>query len=225
MEDKINDSWLEINSGGALPVMSISENLVSNRIWFTADSHFMHRNIIRLCNRPYSTLEAMEEDMVRRWNLVVKEKDLVFFLGDFSMNMIAHKIFFPKLVFGKMVFIVGNHEKKNKLMANILSLNMSEKISVFNDLILRYKDLSFFLTHRPINARLDMPTLCGHVHEKWKYMGLGSIISEGAPESRSFKSIKLRAPVLNVGVDQFDFCPVSLNSILAEFDFKDDVSC
>ena len=36
--------------------------------FFTSDQHLGHKNIIRLCNRPFKTLEEMKNVLVERWN-------------------------------------------------------------------------------------------------------------------------------------------------------------
>jgi len=51
--------------------------------WWTSDYHFSHFNIIRYCNRPFKTVEEMNETIIRKHNERVKPKDTVFFLGDF----------------------------------------------------------------------------------------------------------------------------------------------
>ena len=53
-----------------------------DKVWFTSDLHFHHRNICRYCNRPYNSLEEMHEALITNWNSVVKEDDTVFLLGD-----------------------------------------------------------------------------------------------------------------------------------------------
>lgn len=54
-------------------------------IYFTSDHHFWHENIISYCKRPFASVEEMNEKMVQYWNDVVKDKDEVYYLGDFSM--------------------------------------------------------------------------------------------------------------------------------------------
>ena len=34
-------------------------------VWFTSDTHFWHGNIIRFCNRPFETIEKMNEELIR----------------------------------------------------------------------------------------------------------------------------------------------------------------
>ena len=35
-------------------------------VWFTSDTHFHHENIIRFCNRPFGSIEEMNDELVRR---------------------------------------------------------------------------------------------------------------------------------------------------------------
>ncbi len=79
-------------------------------IWFTADTHFGHSNIIKYCNRPFDSIEEMDEELIRRWNAVVDQRDTVYHLGDFS---ITHDMKRNKIVDrlnGKIFFVPGSHD-------------------------------------------------------------------------------------------------------------------
>lgn len=50
--------------------------LLAMKIFVTADTHFLHGNIIAYCGRPF-TSETMTDELVDRWNAVVGKDDLV----------------------------------------------------------------------------------------------------------------------------------------------------
>ena len=52
------------------------------KVFFTADLHFGHENVIQFDNRPFETVEEMDAELIRRWNAKVGKGDLVFVLGD-----------------------------------------------------------------------------------------------------------------------------------------------
>ena len=53
-------------------------------IYFTADLHLGHKSIIQYCNRPFSSLEEMDNTLIDNWNKVVNNSDGVYLLGDFA---------------------------------------------------------------------------------------------------------------------------------------------
>ena len=52
-------------------------------IFFTADTHFCHKNIIKQEDRPFNSIEEMNETMIKKWNAKVKPTDSIYILGDF----------------------------------------------------------------------------------------------------------------------------------------------
>ena len=47
-------------------------------IYFTSDQHFGHRNIIRFCSRPFSTVGEMDAALIWNWNKKVEDDDTVY---------------------------------------------------------------------------------------------------------------------------------------------------
>ena len=86
-------------------------NNVDKNIWFTADHHFGHANIIRFCDRPFADVDAMNESLIANWNAVVTPKDTVYHLGDlFLTNREAAQTIRSRLN-GSICLIRGNHDK------------------------------------------------------------------------------------------------------------------
>lgn len=56
--------------------------MAERKVFFTADMHFGHENVISFDKRPFETVEEMDEELIRRWNAKVGKDDLVYVLGD-----------------------------------------------------------------------------------------------------------------------------------------------
>ena len=78
-------------------------------IYFTADTHFGHANIIKMCERPYSNVEAMNEAMIAAWNERVHGNDTVYIIGDMFFRCADPESILKRLK-GKKRLIVGNLE-------------------------------------------------------------------------------------------------------------------
>jgi calcineurin-like phosphoesterase family protein len=80
------------------------------KTFYISDTHFGHKNIIRLANRPFTDVSEMDQCMIDRWNAVVGLGDVVYHLGDFSWHDPAtNRILFSALN-GRKVLIRGNHD-------------------------------------------------------------------------------------------------------------------
>lgn len=59
-------------------------------VYFTADTHFGHENIIKFCDRPFASVEEMDETLIANWNGRVRANDTVFILGDMFFRISDH---------------------------------------------------------------------------------------------------------------------------------------
>jgi calcineurin-like phosphoesterase family protein len=148
-------------------------------IWFTSDQHFDHKNIIGLCQRPFNSVEEMNEILVQNWNNVVAHDDTVYVLGDFAWK--NPKPHIEKLN-GNITFIIGGHDKKLT----------GEKL-----LEVKIDEQWFILCHYPLYS--------------WNKEYYGSIHLHGHNHNNPIEYKRNR---INVGVDMWDFYPVSINDIL-----------
>jgi len=133
------------------------------KIFITSDHHFGHRNIIRYCNRPFSSIEEMNEEMISRWNSVVSPTDVVIHLGDFSFGdeRMIHEI--RKRLNGEIILILGNHDYYASQSEDFVIINGHLKLD------------KIILSHRPIPME-EIPrgfvNIHGHIHEKESYSGI-----------------------------------------------------
>jgi len=165
------------------------------KYWFTADTHFGHKNIIKYCNRPFATLDAMDNTIIRNWNARVDPDDTVFVLGDFCFrNSPGGKLgegtqnkasFYSDKLNGTKIFLCGNHDKNNSVKSLIRSMTI------------RHGGYDIYLIHNPEDYKPNELNFCGHVHDKWK-----------------FKALKDKTIIVNVGVDVWKFMPVTINEII-----------
>ena len=82
-------------------------------VWFTADTHFGHHNIIKYANRPYGTIEGHDEVLIANWNDMVRGGDLVYHLGDFGFGKKPEMIErLARRLNGCIHLIYGNHDNK-----------------------------------------------------------------------------------------------------------------
>ena len=88
-------------------------------MFFTGDHHFGHANIIKYCNRPFNSVEEMDEMLIDEWNYVVNPDDIVYHLGDiaFSMNELDKII---RRLNGTIYIIPGNHIRRGYNTAGVI---------------------------------------------------------------------------------------------------------
>jgi calcineurin-like phosphoesterase family protein len=79
-------------------------------IYFTADLHLGHEKIIEYCNRPFKSLQEMDETIIHNWNSVIKNDDLVYFLGDFHWGNTSGFRKYADRLNGSIYFIPGSHD-------------------------------------------------------------------------------------------------------------------
>lgn len=80
-------------------------------VFFTSDCHWNHTNIIKYCERPFESVEDMNETLINNWNSQVQKNDIVFYLGDLLMG--SNYVLLDALIKslnGNIILIRGNHD-------------------------------------------------------------------------------------------------------------------
>lgn len=79
-------------------------------VLFTADTHFGYENIIKMCNRPFSSVEEMDETLINNWNAKVKGNDTVYILGDMFFRCTYNPEDILRRLNGKKVIVERNYD-------------------------------------------------------------------------------------------------------------------
>jgi len=174
--------------------------------WFTSDPHFWHKNVIDFCQRPFGSIEDMNEGLIVRWNSRVQPGDTVFVLGDFGFcGTTELKKIVPRLN-GEKVLVKGNHDWKYKdhRWIEFGFVRVAKDLAMNADVpggIIRLSHFPYagsgdhgdyeerYTEHRLVDEGAWL--LHGHVHTAWKK----------------------KDRMINVGVDVWNYLPVSLAEI------------
>lgn len=86
-------------------------NLFARKTWFTADLHLGHEKIIELCCRPFRTVDEMNRMIIEKWNERVDPDDTVWLLGDVAMGQIDDTLKLIEQLHGNKILVAGNHDR------------------------------------------------------------------------------------------------------------------
>ena len=167
-------------------------------IFFTSDHHFGHKNIIKFSNRPFESVEEMDETMIERWNEKVGPNDDVYHLGDVALCSPNKLQKILDRLNGNIHLIKGNHEKSAKQCQDqFVWVKDYHELKVQDDEFEKGSQLIVLLHYgmRVWNkAHWGSYHLYGHSH--------GMLADD--PKMHSF----------DVGVDCHDFYPLSYLSLI-----------
>jgi calcineurin-like phosphoesterase family protein len=62
------------------------DGMRNSKTYFTSDTHVGHTNIIRYCQRPFANAAEMDTALIENWNARVGDQDVVYHLGDFTLE-------------------------------------------------------------------------------------------------------------------------------------------
>ena len=156
-------------------------------IYFTADTHFGHANIIKYCGRPYSTVEEMDQALIANWNNTVSGSDTVYHLGDFAWKQARS---YREQLNGSIHLIRGNHDgDKNRKIDESLFASVSDLKEI------RIEGQKIILCH------YAMRVWNASHHGSWHFYG------------HSHGTLPLSGNGVDVGVDCWDYKPITLEEV------------
>ena len=137
-----------------------------SEIFVTSDTHFNHGRIIEYCDRPFVTVEEMNEALVENWNRVVGKDDVVYHCGDFAMGGAAEIGSFVKRLNGRIKLIKGNHDRYgSSRLRDCGFAEVYDRPIIIQDYLI--------LSHAPMDTMVgrELPffNIYGHVHDDSRY--------------------------------------------------------
>ena len=171
--------------------------------YFTADLHLGHANILSLCNRPFLSVEEMDEVLIANWNRKVKKQDTVYVIGDFIWDK-KKTIDYLSALQGPKILVRGNHDH-NWLKA--------EGAKTY------FREIAPYLE---IRSNGHLVTMCHYPMLEWKNSRkndadkLGYLV-HGHIHNRTnelYLPLFLQKHALNAGVDVNHYTPVAFEELM-----------
>jgi calcineurin-like phosphoesterase family protein len=159
-------------------------------IFFTSDTHFDDARI-RIDHRPFATIEEHDATLIARWNEVVGAKDDVYHLGDVTAAKTEKRVGeLLKALNGRKHLVIGNNDPPTTI---------------------EHKGWASVAPYQELEIDGRRIILCHYPFRTWHDMGKGAIDLHGHSHGR----LKEATRQYDVGVDVFDYRPVTLETILA----------
>lgn len=183
------------------------------KTFFTGDLHFGHKNVLTFDNRPFTTVDEMDAELIRRWNNKVGKGDLVYVLGDLiwkSRNNDAPALI--KSLNGQIILIKGNHDR---FLHNSKAKAALAGIKDYDDICVTLEDGT---QRRVIISHYFIPMYIGHRYNAI-HLHAHSHFSDEADFEIDFAEhlnrMGCKNEIYNVGCMYWNYEPVTLDEIIA----------
>jgi calcineurin-like phosphoesterase family protein len=181
--------------------------MIMSKNFYIADLHFGHKNIIRYDNRPFISVNEMDNVLIKNWNYVVSNDDFVYILGDISWYDDSRTVDIFSRLNGHKILIKGNHDK------------ISSYLRTSFDKVVDYLEINdngnkVVMSHYPMpfwNGQFrDSVHLYGHIHNSRQW----NMMESWREELKQLQDIPGR--MYNVGcmISYMNYTPRTLDEIL-----------
>lgn len=151
-------------------------------IWITSDLHLGHNRDFIWDKRGFSSVDEMNEEIIKRFNSKIKEDDEVYILGDLIVGVLKEEldkyVSLISSLHGKKYLIRGNHDNNTRYFKYLKHHNI---LSIYNAVYLDYNKYHFYFSHYPSNTtnrdddkpfKARLINLCGHLHTQDKFLDM-----------------------------------------------------
>jgi calcineurin-like phosphoesterase family protein len=167
--------------------------------YWSSDWHLGHGNVIRFLDRPFESVQEMNDTILKNMFSPLKKGDEFFFLGDLSWSKSAYQRVFDELPSGvSFHWLLGNHDLKEYKKWEFYCTSISELKHI------KVKGITIALCHYPMvtwnKSHFNSYMLFGHHHAK----------GHGIQNLQQHTEGKM----LNVNCEFNDYKPYSENDII-----------
>lgn len=165
-------------------------------VWFTADLHLGHENVIRYTGRPFKNAKEMDSTLIANWNARVQDKDEIYVVGDFSFHphRVTESIY--NALRGHKHLIRGNHDTQPVTRLPWVSQSDIREVKHAGEKII----------------------LCHYSMRVWKGSHRGTWMLYGHSHGNLLEP---KGKTFDIGVDSHNFYPWSFDEIKAKMDKKE----
>jgi calcineurin-like phosphoesterase family protein len=186
---------------------------MEQKIFFTSDLHLNHNRDFIYGTRNFSSIEEMNQEIIKRYNEVVSVDDIVYCLGDLCLGGGSTEVLYQnkeliECLNGHIYIILGNHDTNARIEMYKTCKNVAQILGYST--LIKYKKYHFYLSHYPtLTANLDegkslsqiMINLYGHTHQNTNF----------------YKDMPIN---YHVGVDSHNCYPIEINQIIKDIKNK-----
>ncbi len=159
--------------------------------FFTSDTHFGDTRILHSAKRPFRSIEAHDSHVIARWQATVGPHDEIWHLGDFAPGYGADAVAALLTALpGRKHLVTGNNDDA-VTRTHPLWASVHDYVEIIEDDVLCI--------------------LCHYALRTWNKIGKGSLDLHG----HSHNMLKPLTRQFDVGVDAWDFTPVTLSTMRA----------
>lgn len=165
-----------------------------SKVWFTADWHLGHENIIKHCQRPFSGVHEMNCYIIDRTNELVKREDTLYLLGDVTGTGKSPSKYLEHVACQNLFLIRGNHDCRQLPTARLAGIA---------DLV-------------TVDVNGQKIVLCHYAMRTWNQSHRGSWMLYGHSHGKLPRVPGVKS--FDVGVDCWNFEPIDFEKVKLEME-------
>lgn len=187
-------------------------------LYFTSDTHFGHKNIIRYSNRPFADVDEMNTTIINNINAKCPADAILYHFGDFGFGDEQFCSDILDRINCKVIFLDGNHDKpmrSQKVRSKFNPVTMFKswvRSPVRDGLVQEMVPCVELKVKDPDAPRGEqLIVMCHYPMLQWNKAHHGSWMLHG----HCHGSLKYPFParILDVGVDPCGYWPISYNEV------------